>query len=130
MWDVVKPCEAVEFVVQYLAGGGDRSTVAKFLVDSAKSGGSNDNISVVVVFLDAHKRCVESVTDTVSTIALTEVDQHLSSGERAVNTKENGTNRNSSFESIKNISPVPSPKLSPKLSKMGGNESTPVLQSS
>lgn len=130
LWDVVKPDEAVELVVQYLADGGDRSTVAKLLVDRAKSGGSNDNISVVVVFLDVHKRCVESVTDTVSSIALTEVDQDLSSDDRAVNTSENGTKENSIFENKGNISPVPSPKRSPKLSKKTEDENTPVVHTS
>ena len=99
-------------------------------MDRAKSGGSNDNISVVVVFLDVHKRCVESVTDTVSSIALTEVDQDLSSDDRAVNTSENGTKENSIFENKGNISPVPSPKLSPKLSKKTEDENTPVVHTS
>lgn len=99
-------------------------------MDSAKSGGSNDNISVVVVFLDSHKRCVESVTDTVSSIALTEVDQHLSSDERPVNTSENGTNENGNFENTGNISPVPSPKLSPKFSKKTEDENTPAVHTS
>ena len=99
-------------------------------MDRAKSGGSNDNISVVVVFLDVHKRGVESVTDTVSSIALTEVDQDLLSDDRAVNTSENGTKENRIFENKGNISPVPSPKRSPKLSKKTEDENTPVVHTS
>lgn len=130
LWDVVKPDEAVEFVVQYVAKGGDKSDVAKLLVDSAKSSGSNDNISVVVVFLDAHKKCVPVKTDNVSSIALTEVEQHVSPNENTVNYKENGTNGNSNFENTPEKSPVPSPKLSPKLSKKGEDANTLVEQSS
>lgn len=113
LWDVVKPYEAVEFVYQYCAKGGERSSVAKLLVDSAKNGGSNDNISVVVVFLDAHKKAlsVEAVADSIANIA---VNQHASIDENIVNFTENGTSGNSK-------SPALSPELSPKSSKRSSN---------
>lgn len=119
LWDVVKPEEAVQCVVQYLANGGERSSVAKLLVDSAKNGGSNDNISVVVVFLDAHKRDVpvRAITDNVANIVLTDVEQHVSFDENVVNFTENGTNENSNSKNTEETSPVPSPELSPKSSK-------------
>ena len=56
LWDVVQPSDAIDLVVQHLTEGKERSSVAKMLVDHAKSAGSNDNISVVVVFLDPHKK--------------------------------------------------------------------------
>lgn len=119
LWDVVKPYEAVEFVYQYLAEGGDRSSVAKLLVDSAKSSGSNDNISVVVVFLDAHKNSlpVEAISDNVANVVLTDVEQGVSFEENVVNVAENGTNGNSNSENKEKKSPVPSPELSSKTSK-------------
>ena len=119
LWDVVKTEEAVECVVQYLANGGERSSVAKFLVDSAKNGGSNDNISVVVVFLDAHKKDdpVKAITDNVANIVVTDVEQHVSFDENVVNFTENGTNENSNSKNTEEMSPAPSPELSPKSSK-------------
>ena len=119
LWDVVKPEEAVECLVQYLAEGGERSSVAKLLVDNAKNGGSNDNISVVVVFLDAHKKdiTVKAITDDVANIVLTDVEQHVSFDENVVNFSENGTNQNSNSKNTEETSPVPSPELSPKSSK-------------
>lgn len=119
LWDVVKPDEAVEFVFQYLAEGGERSSVAQLLVNSAKSAGSNDNISVVVVFLDAHKKNVpvKAVTDSVSNITLADVEQHVSLEENAVKFTKNGTNEKSNSENTKEKSPAPSPEISPKSSK-------------
>lgn len=76
LWDVVKPPEAVECVTEHLAEGGQRCSVAEVLVDRAKSSGSNDNITVVVVFLDAHKKDepVDEITSKVPDIDLTEVE--------------------------------------------------------
>lgn len=120
LWDVVKPYEAVEFVYQYCAKGGERSSVAKLLVDSAKNGGSNDNISVVVVFLDAHKKAlsVEAVADSIANIA---VNQHASIDENIVNFTENGTSGNSNSNITEDKSPALSPELSPKSSKRSSN---------
>ena len=116
MWDVVKPDEAVDFVVQHLAGGGDRSSVAKLLVDCAKIGGSNDNISVVVVFLDSHKKDVpvKDKCDNVSNLALTNVGQLVSFDDNITNSTENGNiNSGNTDEKL----PVQSGKLSPKSPK-------------
>ena len=76
MWDVVKPPEAVECVAEHLAEGKERRSVAELLVDRAKSCGSNDNITVVVVFLDTHKKDepVDEITNKVPDIDLTEVE--------------------------------------------------------
>lgn len=117
LWDVVKPVEAVDLVVQHLAEGGDRSSVAKLLVDSAKTGGSNDNISVVVVFLDSHKKDVPN-KDACDNVSSTEVQQHVSFDDNVTNSTENGTSEsiNSEFNTG-DKSPVPSPKLSPNSPK-------------
>lgn len=76
LWDFVNPPEAVECVTEHLAEGGQRCSVAEVLVDRAKSSGSNDNITVVVVFLDAHKKdeAVNEITSKVPDIDLTEVE--------------------------------------------------------
>eukprot|EP00794_Sanderia_malayensis_P014061 gene14062-15527_t len=56
LWDVVEPSTAVQRIDNYLIEGNDKSDAAKMLVDEAKSRGSMDNITVVVVFLDGHKQ--------------------------------------------------------------------------
>lgn len=115
LWDVVKPPEAVECVVQYLAEGGERSSVAKLLVDSAKNAGSNDNITVVVVFLDARKRDahVKAITDDIPNIDLTEVEQLF--------LFENGTNDQRHCVNAENASAL-SPELSPDSPRSSSNE--------
>lgn len=119
LWDVVKPGEAVDLVVQHLAEGRDRSSVAKLLVDSAKSGGSNDNISVVVVFLDSHKKDlpVKDICDNFSSTALADVEEHVSFDDKVTNSSENGTSENINSENTGEKSQVPSSKLSPNSSK-------------
>ena len=113
MWDVVKPGEAVDLVVQCVAQGGDKSSVAKLLVDSAKSGGSNDNISVVVVFLHTHKKVVpvNDICDNFASTTLADAEKHVSSDENVTNSSENGTSENINSENTGEMSLVP-PKLS------------------
>ncbi|XP_020382877.2 protein phosphatase 1F [Rhincodon typus] len=51
-FDGVEPSRVVDLVQEHLEeNGGDGSTVAESLVAAAKEGGSNDNITVVLVFL-------------------------------------------------------------------------------
>ncbi|XP_059511123.1 protein phosphatase 1F isoform X4 [Stegostoma tigrinum] len=51
-FDGVEPSRVVDLVQEHLQeNGGDGSTVAESLVAAAKEGGSNDNITVVLVFL-------------------------------------------------------------------------------
>lgn len=116
MWDVIKPDEAVDFVSQHLAQGGDRASIAKLLVDGAKNGGSNDNISVVVVFLDSHKKdvLVEDICDNVSNISSTNTEQHVSFDDNITNSSENGTSEDINNGTSGEDFPVPSSKLSPK----------------
>lgn len=113
LWDVVKPGEAVDLVVQFVAEGGDKSSVAKFLVDSAKSGGSNDNISVVVVFFHSHKKDVpvKDISDNFASTTLADAEKHVSSDEKVTNSSENSTCENINSENIGEMSLVP-PKLS------------------
>lgn len=54
LWDTIGKDQAIEIVRNHLSQGNDRETVAKLLVDAAKTAGSSDNISVIVVYLDAH----------------------------------------------------------------------------
>ena len=56
LWDTVNPENAVELTDEYLKQGNSRLECAKMLVKEAKSRGSMDNISVIIVFLDAHKK--------------------------------------------------------------------------
>ncbi|XP_031553359.1 protein phosphatase 1F-like [Actinia tenebrosa] len=56
LWDTVGREEVVKLVNAHVAEGNDRGTAAKLLVDTAKRAGSSDNISVIVVFLDAHSK--------------------------------------------------------------------------
>ena len=113
LWDVVKPGEAVDLVVQFVAEGGDKSSVAKLLVDSAKSGGSNDNISVVVVFFHSHKKDVpvKDISDNFASTTLADAEKHVSSDEKVTNSSENSTCENINSENIGEMSLVP-PKLS------------------
>ena len=117
LWDVVKPGEAVDLVVQHVAEGGDRSSVAKLLVDSAKSGGSNDNISVVVVFLHSHKK------ENFVSKTLADVEEHISSDEKVINSSENGTSENGNCENTGEKSLVPPSKLSTNSPKSSSEES-------
>lgn len=56
LWDTVEPDTAVSLTNDYLLHGNDRVNCAKMLVKEAKARGSMDNISVIVVFLDDHRR--------------------------------------------------------------------------
>ena len=50
VWDVVNGEELVECVRQHQAVGGSRPTTAKAIIDFAKSEGSGDNMTCIVVF--------------------------------------------------------------------------------
>lgn len=52
LWDTVGKDQAIELVNNIHVNS--RESAAKLLVDAAKNAGSNDNISVVVVYLDRH----------------------------------------------------------------------------
>ena len=56
LWDVLKPDTAVALVHKLISDGTDRTFIAKELVTYATDNGSSDNITVVVVFLDAHRK--------------------------------------------------------------------------
>lgn len=116
LWDVIKPSEAVNAVCQYLAEGGDRASVAKCLVDGAKDAGSNDNISVVVVFLDSHKKdvCEQEVCDSVSRLSSSSADQHVSFTKNGSNSSENGTNQETNCGDLGEKSSAVPCKLSQK----------------
>ena len=125
LWDVVKPGEAVDLVVQHVAEGGDRSSVAKLLVDSAKSGGSNDNISVVVIFLHSHTIDVpvQDICDNFASTTLADVEKHVSRDEKVTSSSENGTSENINSENTGEMSLVPPSKLSTNSPKSSCEES-------
>lgn len=54
LWDTVGKDQAIELVTNHNIHVNSRESAAKLLVDAAKNAGSNDNISVVVVYLDRH----------------------------------------------------------------------------
>ena len=72
LWDTVTPATAIELLDAYLLGGEDKNESARMLVSQAKSRGSTDNISVVVVFLDEHKTELRSVLKNPDQDKLTE----------------------------------------------------------
>lgn len=113
LWDVVKAGQAVDLVVQHLAEGGDRSSVAKLLVDSAKSRGSNDNISVVVVFLDSHKKDfpVKDIRDNFASTALADKEEYVCVDEKVTNSSGD-TSENINSKSTGEKSLISSSKLS------------------
>ncbi|ESP00956.1 hypothetical protein LOTGIDRAFT_70128, partial [Lottia gigantea] len=52
VWDVVEPNDVPELVYNHIQQTkGDRTRTAHRIVEVAKESGSNDNISVIVVFL-------------------------------------------------------------------------------
>ncbi len=65
VWDVVSGEELTECVRAHLAKGGTRNTVAKAIVDFAKSEGSGDNMTVIVVFFSSFKSPKASVEEAV-----------------------------------------------------------------
>ena len=56
LWDTVDPETVTSLTYEYIKQGNDRFDCAKMLIKEAKSCGSMDNISVVVVFLDDHRK--------------------------------------------------------------------------
>ena len=53
IWDVVDDQELVECIKNHLAKGNERHTTARALIEFAKSEGSGDNMTAIVVFLNA-----------------------------------------------------------------------------
>lgn len=51
VWDVLNGEEVAECVYNHLEGGGSRQNTAKAIVDFAKSEGSGDNMTAIVLFL-------------------------------------------------------------------------------
>ena len=52
VWDVVDDQELVECIRGHLSKGNERYTTAKALVEFARSEGSGDNITAIIVFLN------------------------------------------------------------------------------
>ena len=75
----------------FIKKGNDRRDCAKMLVTEAKSRGSMDNISVIVVFLDDHRKdllkSIKENTEKLETGASFPDEEEK--GESTVNTKEN-----------------------------------------
>ncbi len=56
LWDMVDASSAVQLVDNFVLQGNDKTETAKMLVQEAKSRGSMDNISVIVVILNAQNK--------------------------------------------------------------------------
>ncbi|XP_070571988.1 protein phosphatase 1F-like [Ptychodera flava] len=71
LWDILKPEEVCETIQQYIDSGSDLTSVAHKLVIMAKEGGSNDNITCLVVFLHPHhdKRSTSTNSDNSEKIS-------------------------------------------------------------
>ncbi|KAK3737460.1 hypothetical protein QZH41_008343 [Actinostola sp. cb2023] len=80
LWDTIGRDHAVELVKNHIAQGNTRDSAAKLLVVAAKDAGSSDNISVIVVYLDAH---MTSNSADNGSISLT--------NQQEVNSSQNGT---------------------------------------
>lgn len=52
VWDVVDDQELVECIEKHLSKGNERHTAAKALVEFARSEGSGDNITAIIIFLN------------------------------------------------------------------------------
>lgn len=63
IWDVVDDQELVECIGSHFAKGREKHAAARALVEFAKSEGSGDNMTAIIVFLDtAHSRPPASET--------------------------------------------------------------------
>ena len=80
LWDVVSPEKAIELINNFIKAGGSRESVASMLVNHAKEEGSNDNISVVVVYLDEHRKVSAGMSNQT---ALTEEGGTMGDGQQA-----------------------------------------------
>ena len=56
IWDVVDDQELVDCVGGHLSKGKERHTTARALVEFARSEGSGDNMTAIIVFLDTARR--------------------------------------------------------------------------
>ena len=53
VWDVLNGEEVSECVYKHMSGGGSKQTVAKAIIEFARSEGSGDNMTVIVVFFSS-----------------------------------------------------------------------------
>ena len=53
VWDVVDGEEMVACIVKHFQNGGEKKDTAKAIVDFAISEGSNDNLSLIIVFFSS-----------------------------------------------------------------------------
>lgn len=79
LWDTVGRDQAIELVTSHNIHGNSRESAAKLLVDAAKNAGSNDNISVVVVYLDGHTNLPHNAIELTQKEAKTNgiIDDHV-----------------------------------------------------
>ena len=110
LWDTVEAEMATSLTYDYLWQGNDRYDCAKMLVKEAKSRGSMDNISVIIVFLDDHKKVSFNSSEEMSvekerTGSLESVEnpsEEKEKKESTVNTVENEQN-NEEKENVKSL---------------------------
>merc|ERR1712096_200448 len=71
-WDVYKDKDVPKLVWDYLSKGGEKSKISHHLCTLAANNGSQDNISVIVVFLREKITSEEEFNDQLSSIDINE----------------------------------------------------------
>ena len=66
VWDVLDSREVYQCIQKHLNSGGSKQTVAKCIVETAKSEGSSDNITVIVVFFSSFELIKDQVLERPS----------------------------------------------------------------
>ncbi|XP_071499786.1 protein phosphatase 1F-like [Diadema antillarum] len=110
LWDVVTPEDACSTIMDYIKSGSDLSGVATKLVSMAKDSRSNDNITVLVVFLNPHRHRSELPNDMdKDAVQVTEKGDHESESgsteSRSENAGDSHPKDSSSVASENNSSP-------------------------
>jgi len=94
-WDVYKDKDVPKLVWEYLSKGGEKCNISQNLCTLAAKNGSQDNISVIVVFLREKITSEEELNDELSKISINEGNEEIkSSGNKQSSTKHKDKSNN------------------------------------
>jgi len=94
-WDVYKDKDVPKLVWEYLSKGGEKCKISQNLCTLAAKNGSQDNISVIVVFLREKITSEEELNDELSKVSINEGNEELkSSGNKKSSTKHKDKSNN------------------------------------
>lgn len=88
VWDVVDDQELVECIRSHLSKGNERHTTAKALVEFARSEGSGDNITAIIVFLNTDTPPSQPPSSTATETAAAPKEEGKTNNEGGEPTKE------------------------------------------